>query len=178
MKTKTKPPPTRPSIRWRQLCATCRDLLTADRTIDDFEWAEQIKCRIAALGFAAVEPPHQLTAAMRAVQRALERQWGPRPAPLMASPTERSTTEAPQQDPPWRNRNPHPQGWTSVPQLLANLKPPCAGSPNSSEVVVQVDRALTLREAERRKALRILAEGILEQVQRCEAAEQAVKEPD
>lgn len=105
-------------ITWRQLCAIATELLTADRTIDDCEWAERIKSRLAGLGFAEVQPPHQLTAAMRAVQRALEKSWGPRPAPLPVRT--QPTPQLVRRERPWPRV---PSGrWTSLPELLASLK--------------------------------------------------------
>lgn len=109
----------RKPIAWRQLCAIARDQISAEPTIDDCEWAERIKTRLAVLGFEEVQPPHQPTAAMRAVQRALEKSWGPRPAPLPV----RSSTPPPSPPPrerPWPRR---PGGrWTSLQELLASLK--------------------------------------------------------
>lgn len=164
----------RKPIAWRQLCAIAREQITAEPTIDDCEWAERIKTRLAVLGFEAVQPPHQLTAAMRAVQRALEKSWGPRPVDLPPRPPQRTTSLQPQADPPWPRRHQAPQGWTSVPQLLATLKARGGGSPASSEASMTVTRPLTLRQAERLKALKILMQGISEQMDRCAALEREV----
>lgn len=175
MKTKPERTTERPDVGWRQLCAIGTDLLRSDPTIDDFEWAERIKQRLVRLGFAYPDPPHRLTEAMRAVQRALEKSWGPRPSPL--PPYQNHSTsdrESPQADPPWPKRSGAPQGWTSV-QLLASRKQRGAGSQSSSEVVMTPTKPLTVRDADRLKALRIVLQAIDDQLDRCDAAERAVE---
>jgi hypothetical protein len=156
---------------WRQLCVIATEQLRAVPTADDFEWAETIKSRLIGLGFTYPSQPHQLTEAMRAVQRAMEKSWGPRPVPLPPHPA--SSPAPTQADPPWPKRNGRPQGWTPVQHLLEILKPRGNGSPSSLEAPVKVTRPLTLREAERRRASKIYAQALLEQVQRCEDAESA-----
>lgn len=70
----------RKPIGFAQLCAVARAELTAEPTIIDSEWRERIKCRIISLGFDYPEGmPATITRAMSAVERALEKAWGPRP---------------------------------------------------------------------------------------------------
>ena len=64
----------------RQLCAIARDVLTPD--IDDSEWRECIKCRIAGLGFAYPRP-EVISAAMTRVEYALAPQGRRRAAPVV-----------------------------------------------------------------------------------------------
>lgn len=157
-----------------QLCVIAREQITAAPAIDNFEWAERIKDRLVALRFDYPRPPHRLLEAMTAVERALAKEWGPRPLPLPPPP------RAPQEnlrqlDPPWPTRSHHPQGWTSVQRLVSQPRPG-AGSPSSPEARVTFAKPLTLRAAECQKAARIIAQAIVDQVERCEAAERKVEE--
>jgi hypothetical protein len=63
----------------KQLCAVVRAVIVDDRTIDDAEWKERVKCRLVQLGFAYPKP-EQISSALDRVERALTRQWGRRPA--------------------------------------------------------------------------------------------------
>jgi hypothetical protein len=65
---------------FRVLCAIARAEIIRAPQIDDAEWVERVKCRIARQRFA-YPPPHALTAAIRAVEAAQSKQWGRRPAP-------------------------------------------------------------------------------------------------
>jgi hypothetical protein len=60
---------TRPTSH-RLICAIARAVF--ETTIDDAEWSERIKRRLVAQDFAYPRP-HEITAAMHAVERALER---------------------------------------------------------------------------------------------------------
>jgi hypothetical protein len=64
----------------RALCAIARAVLVDDRTIDDAEWRERIKCRLIAQGWDYPTRREMLGDAMTRVERALEREWGSRPA--------------------------------------------------------------------------------------------------
>jgi hypothetical protein len=57
-------------ITLRQLCAVAREQLEADPTIDDAEWRERIKCRIAALEYDYPRPA-LIGDAMTRIERAL-----------------------------------------------------------------------------------------------------------
>jgi hypothetical protein len=59
-------------LDWRQLCAIARTIVEAAPSIDDHEWSERIKDRVVA-EFRPYPPPHEITAAIRAVSRALHR---------------------------------------------------------------------------------------------------------
>lgn len=63
-----------------QLCAIARLVLTNAPHMDDGEWREGIKRRLIAQRLAYPRP-HVIGEAMTRVERALERKWGPRPAP-------------------------------------------------------------------------------------------------
>jgi hypothetical protein len=67
---------------FRVLCAMARAEIVAAPTITDGEWVERIKLRLARQRFA-YPPPHHITDAIRAVERACAKQWGPRPAPML-----------------------------------------------------------------------------------------------
>lgn len=165
-------PMERKPIEWRQLCAIARDLLTAEPTIDDGEWAERIKQRLAVLGFASVRPPHRLTEAMRAVQRALEKRWGPRPIPDLSHHPARRVSAPP--DPPLPRRSTAPQPWTPL-AALVQRSTRAPGATASSEAPV-IAKPLTLRRAEHLKALKLITQAIAEQMDRCDAAERAAED--
>jgi hypothetical protein len=67
----------RRTVQWRQLCAIADAAIQMDPTIDDGEWVEEIKRRIVRLRFE-YPSPEQLTNAIRAVERMLAKEWGPR----------------------------------------------------------------------------------------------------
>jgi len=73
-------------VEWRQLCAIARDQIQADPTINNFEWKERIKIRLLAIGLMYPVEPDGIDRALRAVERALSREWGPRPAPVTSVP--------------------------------------------------------------------------------------------
>lgn len=163
-------------IDLRQLCSIARTVLEADPTIDDYEWKERTKLLVAQQGYR-LERSDLLADALTQVERALEKTRGPRPAPMPPpafDPSKRTAEAVDQVDPPWSKRTPKPQGWTSV-QQLANPKPRGAGSTSSPEATVKPVRPLTLRQAERMKALRIVLQAIDMQTDRCDALE---REPE
>jgi hypothetical protein len=120
-KTKSRTAVSRKPVAWPQLCAIARSQIETSPTIDDFEWAERIKCRLARLGFD-YPLPERLTDAMRAVERALVKEWGPRPLPMPPAPLEATQEVLHQADPPWPHRR-QPPGWTTLQELLTSLKP-------------------------------------------------------
>ena len=81
-----------------QLCVIAREVIEAEWTIDNGEWAERIKCLLVARGFD-YPTSHDMTAAMEAVERALEKARGRRPLPRRPipappeTPDERPTAE-------------------------------------------------------------------------------------
>lgn len=112
-------PRTGKPVEWRQLCAIARAVITSDRSIEDGEWKERIKDRLIALD---LDYPLQLDLfprAMSAVETALEKQWGPRPASLPLSSTRPPETS--QTDPPWRGQRRASSEWTSIQELLQRL---------------------------------------------------------
>jgi hypothetical protein len=64
----------------RTLCAIARTVIEADPSMCDAEWKEEIKQRLIAQGWDYPERPDQIGAAMTAIEHALVRKWGPRPA--------------------------------------------------------------------------------------------------
>lgn len=62
----------------RTLCAMARAELEADRTIDDAEWKERMKCRLVSQGWA-YPTPAAISAALAAIEHVLVKAWGPRP---------------------------------------------------------------------------------------------------
>lgn len=144
-------------IEFRQVCAIARVVILRDPAIDDAEWKAATLEACAKQGWD--NPSSDMLArALSAVERLLEQTMGPRPAPL---PSASPSATAPDQP---------PLSHTDACTILARLgvTGPIKGMPNV--------RPLTLRGAEREKALRIVAQGIAEQVQRCEAAERVVDE--
>jgi hypothetical protein len=105
-------------VRWRQLRAIATSVLMADPSVDWFEWAERIKCRLAQLRIGYPDPPQQLTAAMEAAASAYEKRWGQRPSSV--PPPSRARRETPNLDPPL----PIPRrggGFTSLQTLLTSF---------------------------------------------------------
>lgn len=90
-------------------------------SIDDGQWAELIKRRLARLGFDYPWPPERLTDAMRAVEQALAKTDCPRPPPIPPARREVTREELHQADPPWSRRR-DVGSWRSVRDLLASLK--------------------------------------------------------
>lgn len=92
------PKPRAPSFE--QLCAIAREAIADERSIDDSEWRERIKCTLARRGLLYPRP-HVIGDAMDRVERALVRQWGPRPtgvehhaAPIVERPEARPLSQA------------------------------------------------------------------------------------
>jgi hypothetical protein len=67
----------------RTLCAIARTVIEQDRAMNDAEWKERTKCRLVSQGWA-YPTPLELGAALAAVERALAKQWGPRPVEIPA----------------------------------------------------------------------------------------------
>lgn len=60
-------------ITFAQLCVMARGILTADPSLDNFEWCERIKDQLVRAGFEYPERPEQIHEAMRAVERVVHR---------------------------------------------------------------------------------------------------------
>jgi len=142
-------------VEWRQLCAIAKDMIERDPHADDSTWCEAIKRRLVQLHLDYPSTPHDITAAMRAVERALAKLWGPRPAPT------------PPSAPPLQEQAPAiaPLSREEATAILAEL---AVTVPTMPRV-----RAMSPREADRRRARRVYAQALLEQVRRCEEAEVA-----
>jgi hypothetical protein len=69
---------TRNRLTFVALCVIARTVIEQERSIDDAEWKERIKCRIAREG-RAYPTPLELSAALAAVEQVLVKRWGPRP---------------------------------------------------------------------------------------------------
>lgn len=161
-------------MEFRQVCAIARVVIEADPTISDSEWKAGTKDLAARQGYDSI-PPDMLARALTQVEQALERIWGQRPAGQL-TPTSEAPSR-PQQDPPWS----HPRGrsgMTSLSNLIERLKASGPSAPPSSTSRKQPVRndAVILRRTECQKAAKILAQGIVEQIQRCEDAERAVED--
>jgi len=98
---------------WRQLYAIARDLLTADPTLTDGEWAARIKDTVAARQ-KAYPTNDQLLRAMRAVEH-----QRPRLLPLPPKPPPPMPVQ--QDDPPWRRYQRGRAQWSSVGALITTL---------------------------------------------------------
>jgi hypothetical protein len=116
-------PEERKPLPFKALCAIARAVITAEPTIDDFEWAERTKGEIVRQGFRAPDPPHQLTEAMAAVERALVREWGPRPV----EDPRRATAPVSPVPPP-----PPPLEWASVQAVIARVRARTADPPSNA----------------------------------------------
>ncbi len=107
-----------------QLCVLAREQITAAPTIDNFEWSERIKDRLVRLGFQYPDPPHRMTDAMDAVERALTKEWGRRPVQrsLPRQPSWKEREILPKQvDPPWSSQRPGERSMTPLRDLLADV---------------------------------------------------------
>lgn len=135
---------------WRELCAIALSQIQADPTIDDSEWADRIKWRLIRLGLDYPDPLNVITSVMRAVERTFQRR--PRTQEKAAAGIDDAKVSR-----------------AEAKEILERL-----GFENTLKPMPNV-RLMTLREAERQKAARILAQGILEQIQRCEEAERAIE---
>jgi hypothetical protein len=145
----------RRTVEWRQLCAIADALIQTDPDIDDGEWIERIKLRLVRLRLDPPHDPSQLTSAIRAVERARgQRRPLPEPPRNQAAAPERTSTL------------PHNVAVAILERLGASVPP----MPRAHLATVG-----DVRKAEHRKALRLVAEAIRDQVQRCEDAE---KEPE
>src|SRR5258708_3184103 len=125
---RVREPPT-----FKQLCVLAREQITAEPTIDNFEWTERLKDRLVQLGFAYPDPPQRLTDAMDAVEHALTKVWGPRPStrPLTRRLSWHQREILPRQlDPPWSRMAAGAASWSSLKDLLGSLK----GSPGSGKL--------------------------------------------
>jgi hypothetical protein len=123
-------PPERKPVGWRQLCAITRELIEAEPTIDDAEWKERIKQRLTALELTYPEDWAAINRAMDAVQRTLEKAWGPRPIPVPPQTSRR--------DPEWRGPLTHAESKAAYERILqgsGNSPPPSPSSnANSSNL--------------------------------------------
>jgi len=106
----------RPAVHYRQLCAIAREQVLAAPTISDGEWADRIKDRLAALGFACPRPD-QIASATSSVSHALAKTLGPRHVQSSMRPKDQAP--APVELP----SKPTPAEWARMASLLRNLTP-------------------------------------------------------
>ena len=85
----------RAPVSFPQLCLVAKEQLLTDPSIDNGEWAERIKQRLVRLRLGYPEQPHQMTAAMEAVERALAKEGWPRPKPAPRTPSAAPTNIRP-----------------------------------------------------------------------------------
>jgi hypothetical protein len=143
---------------FRVLCAMAHAEITAAPTLDDGEWIERVKTRLARQHFTC-SPPHELIAAIRAVERARTKSGQSRPSP----------------EPPTRIGAPEPERTSTLPHNVAVAILAKLGASVPQIPRAHLDTVGDVRKAEHRKALKLVAEAIRDQVQRCEDAE---KEPE
>jgi hypothetical protein len=93
-------PKERPPIPFLRLCGIAKATIKEWPTMDNFEWQEAIKTRLLKQEFTYPEDPSAIHRAMSQVERAQEKQWGPRPPPAVTpSSAPASTPEAPASTP-------------------------------------------------------------------------------
>lgn len=140
-------------IPWRQLCAIARDVWKAEPAIELHEWSERIKDAIARLRLDYPRP-HEITAAMKAVTHAHVK-----PPP----PPPRAPAPAPSSPPPLTR--------DEAIRLRAEIckRVGVAAAPKAMPAA----RVLTAREADRRRALQIVAQAIRDQAAVCDRVENA-----
>jgi hypothetical protein len=167
----------RKPIGFRQLCMVAREILTADRRLDDTEWRERIKDRIIALGYTYPQPWSLLTDAMTQVERALERRWGPRPPPLPPVPPPRD----PDRGSPWHiPRQRTDQGaWMGPARILPTLAehvPEAVAAMRKAAASPAVRRAIRAAQArELAEAAQAAQEPSTEHLRRLQAAIEALR---
>lgn len=156
-------PHERKPVEWTQLCAIARDVRTSGPAIDDFEWREQIKGRIVALGLTYPARPEMLGEAQDAVQHALERDGLRRELPTASAVPVRADDVSISRD----------EAAALVARLQGHraIKPMPAVAPLAPRAVV-----LTLHAAAKQKALRMVAAEIAASIARCEELERVVAE--
>lgn len=140
-------------LSFAALCVIAREQIPPSRS--RAVWAERVKRRLVRLRMPYPERPDQLTAAMDAVDRATPATPAPaveQPVPAPASP-----------------------GLTRSEALDALNAIRARGLPIRLRVVPPAPLR-TVRQAEIHKASTIVALAIVEQVERCEAAERAAEE--
>jgi hypothetical protein len=142
----------RKPVDWRQLCAIARDQIQADPAIDNFEWKELIKIRLLAIGLTYPVEPNGIDRAMRAVERALSRDWGPRPT-------------SPSTPPPAPTEPDRPLNREEAAAILADLGVVVPAIPKA--------RATPRRVVTVHRASAAIAAEIVASIQRCEEAERA-----
>lgn len=143
-------PKTRRPIAMHQLCAIARSVIEPDPTMTDSDWKEATRLKAARQGYDTI-PPQMLASAMNRVEHAIKR-------PLPAAPVSRHE-EAPPAIAPFTR--------AEARAILGRLE--AMGALKSMPKA----RPLTQRQAECRRALAIITEGIVEQVRRCDDAERA-----
>lgn len=130
---------------FQHVCVIATEQIRASPMLDDAEWKARIKDRLIALGFTYPESMDGIERAMRAVERALTREWGPRPSP--ATPKALIRTEHLEQlDPPWRkSRTPSP-AWNSLQTILQTLRPSATSNMRSDGSHEEPETAVRRRE--------------------------------
>jgi hypothetical protein len=107
----------RKPVQFKQLCAIAREIITAERTIDNFEWSERIKVRIVKLGYTYPDgDPATIHRAMRSVEVAMERSDQLRPFPEEPLPYRPPRRQPP---PPTVKSGPsNPQAFAAVQEMI------------------------------------------------------------
>jgi hypothetical protein len=144
-------------LEFRQVCAIARAVFHREAPVDDASWKAAVKTVCAHQGWE--EPPSDLLSrALSAVEHALARDGVVRaPTPPRQAAAASHALDTP---PPTRQEAIHLLDQLGALGLMKHMP---------------IVRPLTVRQAECQKAAQILAQGILEQVQRCEEAERAVE---
>ena len=115
-------PPTVPVI-----CAIARTVITEDPRMEDAEWKARVKERLIQQGWDYPRPG-LLADCLDRVERALTREWGPRPTPLPVNPP--LPLDPPDQGDPWKDLPRSGQnGWSGV---IASVD---AVAPNAADVL-------------------------------------------
>jgi hypothetical protein len=89
-------------ITFKQLRAIATRVMLRDLTIQDDEWKEATKVELIRQGWA-YPSPELMGQALSAVERALEKQRGPRPTGMQ--PRAEAVEVLQQADPPWRGQD-------------------------------------------------------------------------
>jgi len=128
----------RKAIEFRQLCMVVKTLLLREPTIDNLEWKERTYRTLAKMGFAMPEDLDMVDRAMRAVEQATRQTLGPRPVP--APP--KAPSGPVYVPPPKEARNPRPEGWSLVMELMAKLTDSPVSEPESPAPQVEPEALL------------------------------------
>lgn len=147
-------------VTFPMLCVLAKEQLLEDPTISNGEWADRVKDRLVRLRLGYPDPPHRMTDALHAVERALAREGRPRPRPARPG--------APSAPPPAIGALSHDEAKTALARLGA------IGRLRTMPTPAIVPRRVLAAH----KAAALVAAELVASIARCEALERATPGPE